>query len=72
MLRFEIKLTNKKAGSYAVGNLRLFHSQQLRAILTRRLAQDLFEDAIEVGQGLKPDFEGYFTYTKIRVKQQVF
>ena len=45
--------------------------QQLGPVFRRRLAQDFFEDPIEVGQGLEPDLESDLADAEIGVQEEV-
>src|SRR5215469_16239897 len=51
---------------------RLIPSGQLRAIFRRRLPEDFFENAVEVSERLKTNFEGDFTHAQIGIEQEIF
>jgi hypothetical protein len=47
-------------------------AQHFGAVFRWRLAQDLFEHAIEVGKRLESDFKRDFTDAQVGIKQEVF
>ena len=68
-----LPLSSLPVARVTLSNLKkLSRPQQLPPVLRRRLAENLFEHAVEVRQRLETDFKRDFTDAQVRIEQQVF